>query len=173
MSAIRCSRTLFLLAVCFLCGWTASAQTNVGIINMQRALLDTAEMKKAQADLEAKYRPRQQELAKVQKELEEIQKQLQMGDKLTPQAQQELTIQGQRKQRELQRLGEDLQADVDYERNNILSKGGRQLQEIVAKLAQEKGLDVVIDATDTVYFREALEMTQEATAAYDKAHPVQ
>ncbi|MCS6953527.1 MAG: OmpH family outer membrane protein [Bryobacterales bacterium] len=151
----------------------AAGQTKVAVINWQRALLETAELKKAQAELEAKFRPRQEAMAKLQKEIESIQQQLQtMRGKLTDQAEQDLNLQMQRKQREWQRLNEDLQADVDFERNTILSRTGRQMQQIITKLAEEKGLDLVIDAADAHYFRATLDLTQEATAAYDKAHPV-
>lgn len=168
-----CGRCLCLIAGALWLAGVALGQTKVAVINMQRALLDTAELKKAQAELEAKFRPRQEQMAKLQKEIESIQQQLQtMRGKLTDQAEQDLNVQMQRKQREWQRLNEDLQADVDFERNTILSRTGRQMQQIIAKLAEEKGLDLVIDATDTHYFRAALDLTQEATAAYDKAHPV-
>lgn len=151
---------------------TAVAQVKVGIINTQKALLDTAELKKAQADLEAKFKPRQDAMEKAQKEIQAIQQQLQANaGKLTPQAEQDYQIQGQRKQRELQRLGEDLQADVDRERNDILAKSGQRMQAIVQKVAEEKGLDLVLDVSQAVYFKPVLELTADATAAYDKAHP--
>jgi outer membrane protein len=157
------------LAVCVAPGF---AQTKVAVINLQRAVLETAEIKKASAELEAKYRPRQQRVEALNKELQDIQRQLQtMGDKLTPQAQQELATQGQRKQREAQRLVEDLQGDVDRERNDILSKASQQMQEVVKKLADEKGWDVVVDISNTVYFKPTLEITAEAIAAYDRSHP--
>lgn len=154
------------IAVCGL----AVAQTKVGVINSQKALLDTAEIKKAQTELETRYKPRQDQMAKVQKDLADLQAQLNSG-KLSPQAQQDATAQGQRKERELQRLQQDLQEDVDRERNDILGRTGKRMQDVVAKLAQEKGLDVVVDASNTVYFKPALDLTAEATAAYDKAYP--
>ena len=151
----------------------AAAQIKIGIINTQRALLDTAELKKAQGELEAKYRPRQEAMEKAQKEIQGLQQQLQANaDKLTPQAQQDIQIQGQRKQRELQRLGEDLQGDVDRDRNDILAKSSEKMQAVVQKLAEEKGLDVVLDVSQAVYFKPALDITKDATAAFDKAHPV-
>ena len=104
--------------------------------------------------------------------MQAIQQQLSLGDKLTPQAQNDLTIQAQRKQRELQRMGEDLQADVDRERNEILTKTSQKLKLVLDKLAEEKGLDMIVDAADTVFFKPALDITKEATAAYDKANPV-
>ena len=148
-----------------------SAQSKVAVVNSQKAILDTAEIKKAQVDLEAKFKPRQDQMARLTKELQDIQTQLQSG-KLNQIGEQELTVQGQRKQRELQRLQDDLQADVDRERNDILQRSGTHMQEIVKKLADEKGLDVVIDTSNTVFYKASLDLTAEAVAAYDKAYPV-
>jgi len=150
---------------------TALGQSKMAIINSQKAVLDTAEIKKAQAELEAKFKPRQDQALKLQKDLQDIQAQLQ-GGKLNPAAEQDLTAQGQRKQRELQRIQEDLQADVDRERQDILQRTGQRMQDVVKKLADEKGLDVVIDSSNTVFFKPALDLTAEASAAYDKAYPV-
>ena len=149
----------------------AGAQTKVGIVNSQKAMLDTAEIKKAQIDLENKYKPRQDKLAQLQQELQTIQQQLSSG-KVTPAQQQDLQAEGQRKQREMQRDQQDLQDDVDRDRNDILARTSQHMRDIVTKLAAEKGLDVVIDAGNTIYFKPALDLTAEATAAYDKAYPV-
>jgi outer membrane protein len=164
---------LCLLSFPLLSACTAFAQVKVAVMNSQTVLIETAEMKKAQADLEAKYKPRQEQMTRLQKELQTIQQQLDtLGDKLTPQAQADLSAQGQRKQRDLQRLTEDLNADVARERNDILTKSNDRLEQVVTKLAEEKGLDIVIDVSNTVYFKPALDITKEATAAYDKAYPV-
>jgi outer membrane protein len=149
----------------------AAAQSKVAVINSQKAMLDTAEIKKAQLDLETKYKPRQDQLAALQKDLAGLRAQLESG-KLTPAAQQDVTAQGQRKERELQRVQEDLQADVDRDRNDILGRTSQRMRDIVTKIATEKGIDVVIDTANTIYFKPALDLTAEATAAYDKAYPV-
>ena len=57
----------------------ANAQVKIAVINTQKALLDTDEIKKAQLELEAKFKPRQDQLVKLQKELEDIRAQLQSG----------------------------------------------------------------------------------------------
>ncbi len=169
----RWSRLLVASAACLVTVAIASAQTKMGIISIQRAVLDTAEIKKAQGELEAKFKPRQDQMTKLQADLQNIQNQLQtMQGKLTPQAEQELTGQGQKKQRDLQRLSEDLQADVDRDRNDILSRAGQRMTDVVKKLAEERGFDVVVDVNDTVYFKPALEITKDAVVAYDKAYPV-
>ena len=164
-------RTLSIALASLVFALTAAAQTKVGVINSQKAVLDTAEIKKAQAELEAKFKPRQDQMVKLQKDLQDIQAQLQSG-KLNQNAEQDLTIQGQRKQREMQRLQDDLQADVDRDRNEILQRTGQRMQDVVKKLAEEKGLDVVVDSANTVFYKPALDLTAEATTAYDKAYPV-
>lgn len=150
----------------------AGAQIKIAVINTQRAVLETAEMKKAAADLEAKYKPQQQEIEKRTKELQAIQQKLENPSKLQPGEAADLQADGQRKQRALQRLTEDLQSEVDRERTDILNKGGQRMQDVVAKLAEGKGFDLVVDVGNTVYFKPAMDITNEAIAAYDKQYPL-
>jgi outer membrane protein len=69
-------------------------------------------------------------------------------------------------------MQQDLQDDVQNERTAILQRAGTRMQEVVKKLAEEKGLDIVVDSGNTVFFKTALEITADATAAYNKAYPV-
>jgi outer membrane protein len=148
----------------------ANAQVKIAVINTQKALLETDDIKKAQLDLEAKFKPRQDQMIKVQKELEDIQAQLQSG-KLNELGTQEINAEGQRKQRELQRMQQDMQEDVERERTEILQRAGSRMQEVVKKLADEKGLDIVVDSANTLFFKPSFEITADATAAYNKAYP--
>jgi outer membrane protein len=150
----------------------ASAQTKVAVINMQQAVLGTADIKKASADLETKYKPRQAALEQLRADLEGIQQKLQAGQgKLSPAAEQDLTTEGQRKQRALQRMSQDLQDEVDGARNEVLGAAGRRMIEVIRKLADERGVDVVVEGNSTLFFKAALDITADATAAYDKAYP--
>ena len=172
MLGLRGLSRLVVLSLPLLVACAASAQVKIGIVDAQGALAATAEVKKVQTDLEAKYKRRNEAYQQLQKELQTIQQQLSLGDKLTPQAQNDLSVQATRKQRELQRLGEDLQAEVDRERNEILTKTSQKLKQVLDTLAAEKGLDIIVDAADTVFYKPALDITKDATAAYDKAYPV-
>ncbi len=143
----------------------------MAIINAAKAVADTAEIQKAQAALQSKYKPRQQAIDDLQRQLGTIQQQAGQPN-LPPDKEAQLRSDFTQKQKQLQRLGEDLQADVNAERQDILGKAGRQMSDVVKKLAEAKGLDVVVDVTNTIYFKPALDITAEATAAYDKAYPV-
>jgi outer membrane protein len=164
----------FLIPVLAVCAaGLASAQAKIGVVNFQKAILDTAEIKKASTDLQNKYKPRQDALDKVQRELSDIQTQLQSaGGKLSPQGEADLQARGQRKQREAERLGQDLQDDVNNERNTVIQRAGTRMTEVVKKLMDDKGLDLIIDVGTAVSYKPTVDLTADAVAAYDKAYPV-
>ena|SRR5690242_42910 len=142
----------------------------VAIINAQKAVADTQEMKKTQAALEAKYRPRTQQIQSLQNQIQTIQQQLNTPNQ-PPDKEAQLRADGTLKQKQLQRLSEDLQSDVNNERQDILGRAGQLMTDIVKKIAEARGIDIVIDITNTIYFKPALDITAEATSLYDKAYP--
>lgn len=148
------------------------AQVKVGTVNLQKALQETAEIKQAEADLKARFGPRQEELAQLEKEIAKLQQEAQANqEKYTEAALNELVNRIQIKQRQYQRNSEGLQEAVNRERQDILQRVGQRFQEVVKKVAEEKGLDVVIDVTNLLYAKAALDISAEVTAAYDKAYP--
>ena len=147
-----------------------AAQAKLGVVDFEQALLSTADMKKQAATLEAKFKPRQDELDRLGQELQEIQTKLQSAT--DAEASRRLQLDGERKQRDAQRLSEDLQAEVDFERQNILSKGAERLRAVVDTLRTEKGLDIVVDISTALSFSPTLDLTAAATTAYDAANPV-
>lgn len=148
----------------------ASAQLKIGVINVQKALADTDELKKASAEMAKKYQPRQEEMDKIQKDLEAIDTQLNSG-KLNQQAAADLQATGTRKQRDQQRMADDMNADVEKDRQDILAKMSQKMQDVINKLAVDKGLDMIVEASQTLYAKPALDLTPDATAAYNKANP--
>lgn len=151
---------------------SAMAQSKVGIVSLQKAILDTAEIKKANNDMQAKYKKRQDDLDKASKELNDIQTQLQASQgKLSAAGEADLTARGARKEREVKRLDEDLRADVERDRTEILSRAQTRMIEIVKKVSDEKGLDFIVEASAVLTFKPALDVTNDVVAAYDKAYP--
>jgi outer membrane protein len=172
MSVVSGLRPLMVCSALFAIAQLAPAQTKVGVVNLQRAVFESAEIKKADAQMQATFKPRQDKIDQLQKEIAALAQQLQSSNgKLSPAAEQDLQTQGQRKQRDLQRLQDDLQADATAYRNEVLSKSSSKMNDVVKKLAEEKQLDLIIDTSTTLYFKPALDLTNDAIAAYDKAYP--
>jgi len=172
MSFRMALRPLMVSTALFVFVYTAAAQTKVAVINLQKAVLESAEIKAASAAMEARYKPRVTQIETLDKEIAAISQNLQTNQgKLTAQAETELNAQGTRKQRDVQRLRDDLQADVDRDRNEILQKAALKMTDVLKKLAEEKGYDIVVDAPYAPYFKAALDITNDLIAAFDKAYP--
>jgi outer membrane protein len=172
MSFRMALRPLMVCSALFVLGHVAAAQTKVAVINLQRAVMESAEIKAASAAMEARYKPRVTQIEQLDKEIAAIAQNLQSNaGKLTAQAESDLNAQGTKKQRDVQRLRDDLQADVDRERNEILQKSAVKMTDVLKKMAEEKGYDIVVDAPYAPYFKASLDVTNDLIAAYDKVYP--
>lgn len=171
--SFRMLKPLMACSAFFLLSQFAVAQTKVAVINVQKALFDTAEIKKADADMQATLTPRKTQAERLNAEVAQISNKLQVdAGKLTEQAALQLQTEGKRKQLELTRINEDLEADATAMRNDILSKSSERMTAVVKKLAEEKGFDLVVDTQVALYFKTAMDITADATAAYDKQYPL-
>jgi outer membrane protein len=172
MSLWSAIRPLVVCSALFTFVHVAAAQSKVGVINLQKAVLESAEIKAASAAMEARFKPRVAAIDQLNREIAAISENLQKNSgKLTPQAEATMNADGTRKQRDAQRLQEDLQADVERERNDILGKSSTKMQAVVKQVADAKGLDLVVDVPYAVFYKPALDITSEVIVAYDKAYP--
>ncbi|MBI5086633.1 MAG: OmpH family outer membrane protein [Acidobacteria bacterium] len=172
MKAIRWTRLAIVAAVALCTAAGVQAQVKIGAVNLQKALQDTAEIKLAEADLKARFGPRQDELAQLERETAKLQQEYDTNQgKYTEAALAELGARLQLKQRQLQRNSEALQEAVNRDRQDILQRVGQRLQEVVKKVAEEKGLDMVVDGANLLYSKPAFDISADVTAAYDKAYP--
>ena len=162
----------------------ATDYVKIGAIDFQRALGETAEMRKHIKEIEAKYRPRQEQVAKLSQEIQELEQKLQQDEVSDMAALQDQLV---RKRRDAQRKQEDTETDARFEMADVFQAGTSRMRFVVAKLAGEKGLDLVIDVqllTDPysrqlnpeqakpLYLKPALDMTAEATRRYDQEFPL-
>jgi Skp family chaperone for outer membrane proteins len=152
------------------CAWPSQsdAQTKVAVIDFQNALLETADMQKESAALESKYQERQAEIERLSAELQEIQAQLQSAQ--GPEAAR-LQQEGQHKQRSAQRQSEDLQSDVEFDRQNILAGASARMRDVIRELRMEKQIDLIVDGSSVLAHNALIDLTAEATQAYDARHP--
>jgi outer membrane protein len=117
-----------------------------------------------------RFKPRQDEIQNLNKEIESLSARLQSG-KLSDQDANDVTVLGKRRQTELQRKQDDFNADVQAFQQEVIQKIGAKMQAVVKKLAEDKGYDLVLEASTAIYFKGALDITTDAIAAYDKANP--
>lgn len=153
----------------------ALAQGKIGVINVNLAIASSAEGKRALADLQVKYAPRQQEAQRLQQEIQTIQDQL---SKQTPAAsdeeQRRLSRELEDKQKLLKRSTDDAQSDFSADRDDAIHRIGQKMIRIIGDYAQQNGFDLVIDGVQVPidFAAKDLDITAEILKRYDAANPV-
>jgi outer membrane protein len=167
--------TLILFLALLAAPLAAYAQGKVGIININAAMAGTAEGKKALADLQKKYQPRQQELDRLQKEITAIQDQLsKQTPALSDEDQRRLARELEDKQKLFKRSTDDLQSDATADQNEAVRRIGQKMVRIIGDYAQQNGFILVIDGAQVpIYFAaKDIVITEEIVKLYDAANPV-
>ncbi|MGO8813240.1 MAG: OmpH family outer membrane protein [Terriglobia bacterium] len=171
------NRLIFLSVLCALlvAPLAVRAQGKVGLINMSAAIGSTAEGKKAAADLQKKYQPRQQELERLQQEIQSIQDQLsKQSATLSDEEQRRLSRDLEDKQKLLKRSTDDAQSDLATDRDEVVRRIGQKMTRIINDYAQQNGLSLVIDGAQVpvYYYSKDSDITAEIVKRYDAANPV-
>lgn len=152
------------------------APTKVGIIQIQRAILDTKDGQKAVAELKARFDPKRVELEKKQAAIAELQQKLRSGSAtLSEDAKNKLVRDIDQQTKDLNRSTEDAQAEVEQAENKVMQELGQRLMAVVNKYAVDNGYTVIIDVsnpqTPVVFAAEAADVTKQVTELYDKNAP--
>jgi outer membrane protein len=155
----------------------ATAGAKIGVINIQEAIFTTAEGKKAFADLQTKYKPRQQEIAQEQQEVTALQDQLQkQATTLSDDEERRMTRELTDKQKNLKRMTDDAQSDFTNDRDDILNRIGKKMVAVIDDFAKQKGYTLIFDpagAQVPVYYAaQGVDITADIVKMYDAAHPV-
>jgi Skp family chaperone for outer membrane proteins len=162
-----------------LAGQTSSpsaAGEEVGVINIQGAILSTAEGKKAMQDLQNKYMPRQQEIQRRQQEVQQLEDQLQKQmTTLSEDEQRRMSRELQEKQKILRRMTEDAQSDFQNDREDVMRRIGQKMIKVIDQYASGHGYSLVIDAgqVPVYYAGKGVNITPEIVKLYDTTNPVQ
>ena len=174
MSFFRGLRPLMVSAALLVGSHAAFAQAKAAVVNMQAAVFATDEIKKADAELQISQKDRIAQAQSLSTDLQSITNQLNNpNSKLTDAQQEELNFKGQKEKRDLDRLTQDLQDEATRAREEVIPAITQKMVGVVKKLADEKGLDVVVDTANVVFWKPTLDVTNDAIAAYNKTYPAQ
>jgi len=153
----------------------ATTGIKIGVINMQGAIGNTAEGKKALADLQKKYEPRQRELQQLQQDIASKQDQLQkQGTTLSDDEQSRKSREIQSDQTRLKRLQEDLQADAQADQQEVVNRIGQKMVRLMNEYAQQNGYSIIMDGgpqTGLYYVAPQIDLTEIMIKRYDTANP--
>jgi outer membrane protein len=146
----------------------------IGLVNIQEAILSTAEGKKAMAELQKKYQPRQQEVQRDQQDIQAISDQLQkQAATLSDDEQRRLNRDLEQKQKILKRTTEDAQAEFATDRDEMFRRIGQKMVRVINDYARQNGFSLIIgsDQVPVYYAAKEVELTDEIVRLYDAANP--
>jgi len=154
----------------------AAAPTKVAIISVQQAILQTKDGQKASGDLQTKFTPRRDELAKKDANIKALQDQMKKGSAtMSEEAKTKIARDIDSNQKSLQRDSEDFEADVQQEEGKIMQDLGQKMMDVIIKYATQNGFAVVLDVsnqqTPVLSADPSADITTEIIKLYDQAHP--
>ncbi|HEV2246496.1 MAG TPA: OmpH family outer membrane protein [Terriglobia bacterium] len=154
----------------------AAASDKVAVVDIQQAIIGTAEGKQALQDLQKKYQPRETEINQRQDDVQNLQQQLQKQmTTLSADEQRRMQHDLQEKQTVLQRLEQDAQSSFQYDRDTVMRELGQKMVKVIDQYASAHGYALVIDGSQVpvYYAAKGVDITPEIVKLYDSSHPAQ
>lgn len=152
------------------------APTKIAVINIQAALIGTADGRKAATELQARFDPKRKKLEALQSEIAQLQQELNKGSNTMAEARRlDLTRQIDAKTKTLQRDQQDAQEEFEIEQNKVLNDLGQRMMVVIGKYATDNQYAVVLDISSqqspVLWAANSTNITQDIVTLYDKNAP--
>ena len=156
---------------------TGPAPTKIAIISVQQAIMSTDDGKKAAAEMQAKFNPRQEQLKKMQSDVQAMQDQAKKGSAtMSDEAKARLSRDSETKTKTFQRDMDELNADIEQENGRLMQDLGGKMQAVWEQYLPQNGYAILIDVssqqTPVLWAAAAIDITPEIIRLYNQAHPV-
>jgi outer membrane protein len=163
---------LFVIAPLLFAG-SARAEMRVAVVDVQRAVMQTEDGLRAQANLKKLFDSRQQELDRkqkdMQKEKDDIEKQAKV---LSKEALATRADAWQKKMMELQQVFMEYNKELEKKQKEITDPIFERVMGIVKRLASTENFDLVIDKNTVAFVRTDLDLTDRCIQIYNSGGAV-
>jgi outer membrane protein len=144
---------LFVALVSAVTPLVASAQAKIAVVDLQRAIHETEEGRKAQANLKTLFESRQKGLDKKQEELKKLKEEIEKQQSLwTPEVRQTKVESYQKQIVELQQVYVDYQRELAEKESELTKSIVERMERILRRIGQAEGYALIIDRGAGVIF---------------------
>src|SRR6204780_1330085 len=155
----------------------AASPAKVGVISVQAAIQSSAEGKKAAAELQSQFAPRQTELDNLRKQIEDLQTRLRTtSNTLSDEEKARLAREGDRLTRTYKRKQQESQDDYTEAEREVVDRIGRKMIDVLDKYSKENGYGLILDTsaqnTPVIYAANTIDVTQDIIKLFDQNYPV-
>lgn len=151
----------------------AAAQENtlkLGFVDVQKVLNESAKGKEAKAKLEKERDAKQLDIRTKEEDIKKVEADLQkQGAVLSEAARRERQETINRKIRELRRLFEDFNRDLQKRETELLNEILREIRKLVVAYGKEQQYTLILEAqSGIIYASQGADLTDEVLAAYNR-----
>lgn len=145
-----------------------AAQTKIGVVDVQHAVMQTEDGIRAQATLKKLFDRRQQELdgkqAELQRARDDIEKQSRV---LSREALQKRMEDWQRRMVELQTVFVDYNKELQKKQGELTGPIIKKMLGVITRVAKKQGYELIIDKQAAPYARADLDLTEQVIQLYN------
>ncbi|WP_455209618.1 OmpH family outer membrane protein [Kaarinaea lacus] len=136
-----------LLALFFLIASPVSGQEiKVGVVNAAKVLEEAPQMEAARKTLEKEFAPRDKELVELQKSVRNLEEKLSRdGDIMSDVEQRKMERDIRSRKRELKRLQDEFNEDLNLKRNEAFDRIRRKVLEVVNAIGKQENFDLIVN----------------------------
>jgi outer membrane protein len=170
---LLCAPLLALIFGAPVFGQASAPPSKVGIINIQKAIIETKDGQKAAAEINAKFEPKQKEVDRRQGELQQMEAQYRTGaNTMSDDAKQKLMRDIDQRRKQLQREMDDARAELEQEQGRVLQELGQKIMSVIDRYASERGFALILDVsspqTPVLFASNTIDITSDIVGLYDK-----
>jgi outer membrane protein len=148
--------------------------TKFAFVNTLAILQGTAEGRQQLQEIETFKNEKQQTIQTQSEELQALRQQYESQSRmLNPDTAAEMEREIATKDRQLRRIQEDAEIDLNRRQSELLNRMSEKIQALIAEYAEQNGIGVVFLQNPSLpYFAPALDITAQIIKIYDEKNPV-
>lgn len=176
-TSTRKSLVWWALALALVMGWATpgaaqSAENKIAVVDMNRALKEVKQGKKAMVNLQKKAQQYDQELKGLQDEADKLRKDLEnTAMLLKPEARLNKERDYERVVRRLRDRQRDAKQELMEAERDAFNPILRNMTGIIQQLGTQGGYSLITEAKSAFFYLPSADITNQVIAAYDKAYP--
>lgn len=161
---------VFLLLAVVPCGTAQAAGESIAVLNLRKVFAASEAGKKAQQEMDKKVKELQEKFKKDEDVLAALQDEIEKKSSVwNEEKKQEKAIEFQKMRRDLRVKQEDANLELKKIEEQQLSPIRKELEQVIEKMAKEKGLNIILPSEVVMYSSDAVDITDEVTNSLNAA----
>lgn len=145
------------------------AAPKIGVVDMERILRQSKAGERARHQLDQEKEDKKKILDQKKKEVDRLREEIEKkGTQLSAAARKDKEDQVQEKGRDLMRMAQDYESDLQRRDNELTQRILQDCQEIIQKIARENDFSLILEKRAVLFGSDGLDVTEKVLTALDK-----